>query len=60
MVRCKNPIGVGLLSNGNIVVAENGGNRLQIFDYQGNCVRIVGAGRSRIPGMSLLILMITS
>ena len=39
------PIGVGLLSNGNIVVAENSGDRLQIFDPQGNFVRVVGAGQ---------------
>ena len=39
------PIGVGLLSNENIVVSEYEGNRLQIFDSQGNFVRIVGAGQ---------------
>ena len=38
----KNPFGVGLLSNANIVVSEYEGNRLQIFDPQGNFVRIVG------------------
>ena len=38
------PLGVGLLSNGNIVVSEQHGNRLQILDFQGNFVRIVGAG----------------
>jgi len=40
-------IGVGLLSNGNIVVAEFGGNRLQIFDSRGNFIRIVGAGKGK-------------
>ena len=45
----KNPIGVGLLSNGNIVVSEFSGNRLQIFDSQGNFVRIVGAGQVKNP-----------
>ena len=45
----KNPVGVGLLSNGNIVVAESDGNRLQIFDSQGNFVRIVGAGQLKNP-----------
>ena len=37
------PVGVGLLSNGNIVVSEFEGHRLQIFDFQGKFVRIVGA-----------------
>ena len=45
----KGPLGVGLLSNGNIVVTENGGNRLQIFDSQGKFVRIVGAGQVENP-----------
>ena len=54
------PIGVGLLSNGNIVASGWGGNRLQIFDSQGNFVRIVGAGSSVLPTISLLILMTTS
>ena len=43
------PLGVGLLSNGNIVVSENDGNRLQIFDFEGNFVRIVGAGQFKSP-----------
>ena len=37
----KNPIGVGLLSNENVVVSENRAIRLQIFDHQGKFVRIV-------------------
>jgi len=45
----KNPLGVGLLSNQNIVVAENDGNRLQIFDSQGTFVRIIGAGQVKDP-----------
>jgi len=45
----KDPCGVGLLSNGNIVVAEWGGNKLQIFDFEGNYVRIAGAGQVRSP-----------
>ena len=44
-----NPIGVGVLSNGNIIVAEDSGSRLQIFDSQGNSVRIVGAGQFSGP-----------
>ena len=43
------PSGVGILSNGNIVVAEWSGNRLQIFDSLGNFVRIVGAGEVLEP-----------
>jgi len=43
------PISVGLLSNGNIVVSEYGGKRLQIFDAQGNFVLIVGAGQVDLP-----------
>ena len=43
------PSGVGLLSNGNIVIAEHGWDRLQIFDSQGNFVRIVGAGQVLHP-----------
>ena len=43
------PVGVGLLSNGNIVVAEWEGDRLQIFDFEGNFVRIVGAGQVHWP-----------
>jgi len=31
------------------VVADNGGDRLQIFDYEGNFVRIVGAGQVKGP-----------
>jgi len=42
------PVGVGLLSNGNIVVADDN-NRVQIFDFEGNFVRIVGAGQVRNP-----------
>jgi len=45
----KFPVGVGLLSNENIVVSENSGNRLQIFDFEGNFVRIVGAGQFKNP-----------
>jgi len=55
----KNPWGVGLLSNGNMVMSEDDGNR-QIFDSQGNFVRIVGAGQLEDLGISLLILMTTS
>ena len=43
------PIGIGLLSNENIVVAEESGNRLQIFDSGGNFIRIVGAGQVKNP-----------
>jgi len=43
------PVGVGLLSNGNIVVSDEGGHRLQIFDFEGNFVRIVGAGQVHCP-----------
>jgi len=43
------PFGIGLLSNGNIVVSEYGGNRLQILDSQGNCVQIVGTGQVKSP-----------
>ena len=46
----QSPWGVGLLSNGNIVVSEHSGNRLQIFDFQGNFVRVVGAGQVANPG----------
>jgi len=42
------PVGVGLLSNGNIVVAEDN-NRVQIFDFEGNFVRMVGAGQVKHP-----------
>ena len=43
------PSDVGLLSNGNIVVGEYSGKRLQIFDFEGNFVRIVGAGQVTTP-----------
>jgi len=39
------PCGIGLLSNGNIAVCENGNKRVSIFDSQGNFVRHVGAGQ---------------
>ena len=45
----KGPIGVGILSKGNIVVSEWQGNRLQILDFGGNFVRIVGAGQVEGP-----------
>ena len=45
----QSPFGVGLLSNANIVVSEWQGNRLQIFDVEGNFVRIVGAGQVKDP-----------
>ena len=45
----QNTVGIGLLSNGNIVVGEHNGNRLLIFDFQGNFVRIVGAGQLKNP-----------
>jgi len=45
----KGPIGVGLLSNGNIVVGEFGGKRLQIFDSQGKFVRVVGDRKVNDP-----------
>ena len=45
----QDPIGVGLLSNENIVVAEHHGNRLQIFYSQGNFRRVVGAGQVTNP-----------
>jgi len=55
----QSPIGVGLLSNGNIVVAEDN-NRVQIFDFEGNFVRMVGAGQVKHLAISLLILKTTS
>ena len=45
----KFPVGVGLLSNGNIVVSEDGGNRLQIGDSEGNFLRVVGARQFKNP-----------
>jgi len=54
------PIGVGLLSNGNIVVVEHGGNRLQIFDSQGNLFGLWVQGSLANHIISLLILMTTS
>jgi len=41
------PWGVGLLSNGDIVVSEFGRKRLQIFE--GNFIRIMGAGQLANP-----------
>ena len=49
MARCKVQLVFDLLSNGNIVVSEFGGYRLQIFDFEGNFVRIVGAGQVENP-----------
>jgi len=45
----EDPFGVGVLSNGNIVVSEREGKRLQIFDSQGNFVRVLGAGQVKNP-----------
>jgi len=45
----KNLLGIGLLSNGNIVVAENMGHLLPIFDPLGKFVRVVGAGQVKNP-----------
>ena len=43
------PLGVGLLSNGIVVVSEWGGNRLQIFGSRGEFVREIGFGLLENP-----------
>ena len=43
------PCGIGLLSNGNIVVCENRNGRVSIFDSQGNFIRHICAGQLSDP-----------
>jgi len=43
------PIGIDLLSTGNIVVADHNNSRVSIFDSQGNFVRHIGAGQLSGP-----------
>jgi len=43
------PCGIGLLSNGNIVVCENRNGRVSIFDSQGNFIRHICVGQLSNP-----------
>ena len=51
----KEPIGIGLLSNENIVVSEWGNHRLQIFTPQGQFVSLIGVGMLKDPFVFALI-----
>ena len=44
------PFGLGLLSNGNLVVGEYINNRISIFDNQGNFIKVIAAEDLKDPG----------
>ena len=43
------PAGIGLQSNGNIVVSESGNHRISVFDSMGNFIKIIGVGELQDP-----------
>ena len=49
LVQFDRPRGIGLLSNGNVVVGDSGNHRLSIFDQQGSFIKIIGAGQLLDP-----------
>jgi len=50
----RQPRGIGVLSNGNVVVSEFGNDRLQIFTPQGQFVSLIGVGMLKSPsGLSI-------
>ena len=47
------PVDVVFLPNGNIVVAENKNKRLQIFNDEGNLVRVIADGKISPQGVAV-------
>jgi len=48
-VQLSSPTGIGLLSNGNVIVCEGSNKRVSIFDSQGNFVRHICDGQLANP-----------